>query len=299
MTNISIQDRINWIGASEVAALFGLHKQITLFELWNIKAGNMPAPDLSSNDRVFWGNVLEPAIAAGIAKKMGWNVRNVRRYIEHKTVKGMGASLDYEIVSHPKGPGVLEIKTVDWLEYKNWPDGEPTLSYQLQLQDQLACTGRSWGAIGVLIGGNDLKVFEYDRHDKTIAKLENEIAAFWVSIASGKCPEPDFERDAATIAALSINSDGEVMDARGDNYLTALCNDYHEAATKEREAKKAKDAAKAEILIKIGNAPKALVDGFSISAGTVAENHVSFKCPAYRNLRITKKKEATNEQQAA
>lgn len=297
MSNIPLSERRRFVGASEIGALFGLHPQITRFELWHLKAGNIAAPDLSGNDRVFWGQTLEPAVAVGVANDKGWRVRKVHRYIKHPTIEGMGASLDYEVVGDPRGAGVLEIKTVDWLEFRHWPDGLPPIHYQLQLQHQLACTGRAWGAVGVLIGGNRLEVFEFKRHGGAIAKIETAVREFWESVREGKPPAPDFEADLATISALYSDADGEAIDMREDNYLASLCADYAAASEQEGQAKRAKDAAKAEILTKIGNAPKAFAAGFTISAGQVAAKHLDYDRPAYRAFRITPKKDVPNDQQ--
>ena len=143
MTAIPITSEQQWhdlraahVGGSEVAALFNEHKQLTHWELHHIKGGDLPPHDLSDNERVFWGNVMEPAIARGIAEQHGWNIRKVRRYFSSDEVRGYGCTPDFEIVAHEDGPGVLEIKAVDWLVYKQW-EGEPPLSFLLQLQSQL------------------------------------------------------------------------------------------------------------------------------------------------------------------
>lgn len=296
MSNIPHDQRRFFVGASEVAALFGLHPQITKFELWHIKAGNVPAADLSDNDRVFWGNTLEPAVAVGVAELKGWRARKVRRYIKHPSVEGMGASLDYEVIGDSRGAGVLEIKTVDWLEFRHWPEGEPPVHYQLQLQHQLAVTGRAWGAVGVLIGGNRLEVFEFDRHPGAIARIEAAVREFWQSIAINQPPKPDFQADLATITQLYADASGEPADMHEDNYLASLCADYAAAADQERQASKAKDAAKAEILTKIGSAPRVLAAGFTISAGEVPGGRIEYDRKPYRAFRITPRKDKADDQ---
>src|SRR6476661_22352 len=154
-----IDIRRRHIGSSEVAALFGLDERRTLFELWHQKAGNIQEPDVSENDRVFWGTVLRPAIAQGIAERQRWKIRKTHRYIEHPSVPGMGASLDFEIYGHPRGAAPLEIKNVDWMVAKDWPEGRPPLRFELQVQHQLACLpSHPWAVLGVLVGGNTSRV---------------------------------------------------------------------------------------------------------------------------------------------
>lgn len=285
--------RARHIGGSEVAALFGADPRTTLFEIWHRKRGTLPPVDLSDNDRVFWGTILEPAIARGAAELCGWTVRKVRRHIAHPGVAGMGASLDYEIVSHERGPGCLEIKAVDWLVFRDqWEDGEPPLHIELQLQCQMACTGRSWGAIAALIGGNDLRVYERARRPATIERIEVAVAAFWQSVADGIEPKPDFARDGEAIAALYRDAaEGKVVDLAGDNRFPDLCAEYQRASAAEKAASEAKDAAKAEMMVKIGDAERAICGPYSVSAKTVAGGPVSYERKPYRSFRLTEKKE--------
>ena len=259
------------IGGSEVAALFGEHPQLTRYELWHQKAGILPAPDLSGSERVFWGTVLEPAVAAGVAQKTGWALRKVRRYYSRRPDLPLGCSLDYEIVANDRGPGVLEIKTADWLVVRDWPDGEPPLNYELQLQSYFSGTGRNWGAMAILVGGNDLRLFEYERRPKTIAAIEAEIAAFWQSIEAKTPPAPDFEKDAATVSRLySQASAGKTLDLGDDKELAALIAEYQRAAGEEGANKRARERARAEILHRAGDAETVFCGGFRLNLGAVA-----------------------------
>lgn len=288
MPRIKIESDSQWhglrshhVGASEVAALFDVHPQITRWELWQRKAGSIDEPALDNNQRVFWGQTLEPAVAQGAAKLRGWNIRNIRTYWKADDVPGMGASLDYEIVNDDRGAGVLEIKTVDWIQYRQWDDGEPPLAYMLQLQHQLAVTGRAWGAVAVLVGGNDLKVFEYERHDATIRKLRTEITAFWRSIAEGIEPQPDFARDAARIAELRGDPAPQTVDLSGHNRIMQLIEAERLASEMKNDWERAQKAAKAEILHALGDATHAyLPDGRVLEVGVVHRKASTIEQPA-------------------
>lgn len=283
--------RAQHVGASEIGALFGDSPHVTHFELWHRKAGNLPEPDLSSNDRVFWGQTLEPAVAAGVAAKTGWHIQKVRRYITHPAVEGMGASLDYEVVAHERGPGVLEIKTVDGLQYRNWPDGEPPLHYLLQLQHQLAVTGRAWGAIAALIGGNRLEIFEVERRPRTIAAIEAAVADFWRRVRAGETPKPDFSQDGDALAALFRDAaPGTVVDLSSSNRLADLLSRRETAAREKKSAEDALDAINAEVLSLIGDAEVALCGDWKVTAKTVPGGHVEYERKPYRSLRVSKPK---------
>lgn len=273
-----------------MAALFGEHQNFTKFELWNRKAGKISEPDLSDNSRVLWGTLLEPAIAQGVAVKTGWKVQKVHRYYSDPDTRS-GASLDFEIIANERGPGVLEIKTADWLVTRNWVDGEPPLSYELQLQHQLALTGRSWGVMAVLVGGNDLRLFEYERRPKTIDAISAEVRAFWQSIADNKPPTPNWEEDGETISKLYNKvEDGRVIDLGENNRACDLVATYKAAAQVEKAAAEQKDAAKAELLTIIDSAERALIGGFSVSCKMVAGAHIEYDRREYRSFRVTEKK---------
>lgn len=280
--------RPHHVGASEVAALFDLHPFLTRFELWHRKKGNLPEEDLSDNDRVFWGTMLEPAIGAGISERTGWPLRKVARYAQHPNVRGMGASPDFEILEHPRGRGLVQVKNVDGLVYRqSWEDGKPPIYYQLQLQHELACTGYGWGALGVLVGGNKLEIFDYPRHDPTIGKLERAVEGFWASIAANDEPRPDFERDLDTIRILFGSAEpGKVADLTDNARLSELCELYKSAGASEKDAKAKKDAAKGEILTIIGDAEIAFAQGFKVNAKNVDGGPVSYVREPYRDFRV-------------
>jgi putative phage-type endonuclease len=295
MKTIPIVDDAQWhtlrrqhVGGSEVAALFGEHAQVSKFELWNRKRGTVAEPDVSGSERVFWGSVLEPAIAEGVRLKTGWKVNKVHRYHSMLPDLGLGGSLDYEVVGHERGPGVLEIKTADWLIVRGWEDGEPPLSYELQVQAYLACTGRAWGCMAVLVGGNELRLFDYERRPKTIDIIEAEVAAFWRSIAEDNPPKPDFSRDGAMIAKLYATvAPGKALDLSDSNRLPELIADYRRGSAQEKEGASIKSAAKAEILPLIGDAERVICGAATISAKTIAGSHIEYDRRAYRDFRIT------------
>lgn len=277
--------RARHVGASEVAALFGLHPYKTKFELWHEKAGNLPDDDLSGNDRVFWGVMLEQAIGQGIAAKTGWNLQKVQRYCRHATVVGMGASPDFEVIDHPKGRGTVQIKNVDGLVFREWEDGKAPMVYQLQVQHEIACGDYAWGALGVLVGGNRLEIFEYDRHPGAIARIEAAITEFWQSVHEGIEPKPDFQRDLEALQRLYSAADlGKILDLKDEEAFTDACARYVAAAADEKAATARKDSAKAEILTFLQDAAIAFADGFKVSSSNVDEKEISYVRKAYRTF---------------
>ena len=282
------------VGGTESAALFGLSPYISAFELYHRKIGNIPEPDFSDNDRIFWGKFLEPSIAAGVADIKGWKVAKVTDYMINDDCPGHGASLDYEILEAPRvkkdGPGILEIKTCDFLTFKSdWEDEAPPLQYELQLQTQMACSGFLWGTIAVLIGGNQLKTYDYEARPRTIAKIEEEVQNFWWRVKNRVPPNPIFEVDYEVLSKLHDKAGGGWVNLTGHEQAEAACRRYHAASQTGSEAEKLRKAARGELLTYIGNADTATCGEFKITTSEVAPTHVAFDKPGFRSVRVTRK----------
>jgi putative phage-type endonuclease len=292
------------VSSTEVAALFGLSPWITKFELWHRKK-NGSIVSIDENQRMFWGRHLEPAIAAGIAEDNGWIMKPFKEYARLKGER-TGSSFDFLIAIPEKISNIvvkttealLEIKNIDYLQFKDkWAlndNGELIEAppyYEIQIQQQLMVTGLDTVWIGVLVGGNDYRLLKRTRDEKVIKRIKEEIKKFWDSIDKNQPPEIDFKRDAAFISELyNMAEPGKIIDAVGDDDIGLLVELYNKFASAEKEMKKEKEAIKAELLTKIGDAEKVKGDGFSISAGIVGESQVSFTRKSYRNFRVFKNK---------
>ena len=261
--------RAKHVGASEVAILFGVAPDYMpgVYSLWQTKAGRVPPPTVD-NPRTRWGLLLEEAIAAGAAESEGWDVQP-GRYASHW---GLGATLD-RIIAAPgpnddgaDGPGVLELKNADWLVHRrSWGD-EPPLHILLQLQAQLLATGYSWGAVAVLIGGNELRVYRYAARKKLQAEIMQRVSAFWASVRDTRPPPPDGNDDTfRVLRVLEPEVVDEAIDLSNDNVAPVLCAEYLAAAEAAKAAEKRRKEAAAGLLEKLGGHRWARVPGFSLS----------------------------------
>lgn len=250
------------VGSSEVAALFHCQPDYaaSLFTLWQIKAGRIPAPEVD-NKRTKWGQRQEQVIAEAMAEEHGWTIEK-GGYVAHDSVRGLGASLDYIVRAGPEvekfgGPGVLECKNVDWLIHKRqWTDGEPPMHILLQHQHQLSATGFAWGAVGCLVGGNDLRRYDYERHAKTIKSIEKRVAEFWQSI--DRDDEPAVDNRPSTAAALQAlygtPTEGAIYDCSNDMEMPERVAALKQARLDKAAAEKAEMAAANWILHRIKDA---------------------------------------------
>jgi putative phage-type endonuclease len=274
--------------STEVSALFGISPYTTLFELWHQKK-EKTIIELAGNERMTWGTRLQDAIALGIAEDNGWKVRRMDEYIRN-VKRRMGSSFDFEIIAD----GLLEIKNVDGLAFRNgWvvedKEIEAPPHIEIQVQHQLAVSGKSFAYIGALIGGNRVELLKREPDKDIIKKIEDRVDWFWSTIEANTPPPPDFTKDAAFIAKLyNYAEPGKVLDLKGDNEAMELAREYKRLMDIEKAAEAGKKAIKAQFLIKIGDAEKVLGDEFtSISAGIIGPQQIeAHERAGYRNFRI-------------
>lgn len=264
------------VTASDIGALFGLGGT-SKYQLWMEKA-KKEVVAFEDNKRMFWGRKLERAIAEGICEEMGWKLidQPVTYYRDPRF--NIGATPDFFVEDPRRGRGLLQIKNVDFLVFKQkWSpakdNGEAPDYIEAQLQCELAVTGATWGAIGALVAGNDHHVYIRDAYADVIAAMQSECAKFWQSIRDDVPPPMDFQHDAEFIIKLnSKTTEGKVMDM-GDNLeLMDLVRQYQLHQAEEKNAQEAKDAIKAQIFVLAGDAEKVLLGDMKLNVGTIKDS---------------------------
>lgn len=268
------QFRARHVGASEVAALFDCSPYLTHFELWHRKAGNISTPEFNAlhdgtpeDERIYWGVRLEAAIIEAAKERYGYTDRDQVGSLSNG--RGLGGHPDRRVICPQRGPGILEIKTADWLVRKQWGD-EPPMAYLVQSQAYQGLDGVPWGDVLVLVGGNKLERFCYDFRPKIYGEIERRVETFWQSIEANDPPPADYTRDLDTIADLHHEGNDETVDLRTDNLAHEAAAAFLFAKEARLEAGKREDAAKAELLDKLGPASAAILNGFTVRAATVA-----------------------------
>ena len=266
-----LQDRAKDVTSTEVSALYGLSPYLTEFELFHNKRDNVVVR-LEPNERMRWGNRLEAAIAYGAAEDQGWDISKLNVYMRDPEVR-IGSSFDFKINSSSDGPGILEIKNVDWLQYqRNWIDDgagniEAPEHIELQIQHQMEIAGYEWTALVALVGGNEQKVILRNR-DREIGKdIRQRVGAFWERVQNNTAPSPDYTADAEfIIKQLRADADANLI-AESDAALDELIEQYAHLSRMVKEQDALKDATKAQILERIGKASKVVSPLGTISCG--------------------------------
>lgn len=289
--------RASVVGAAEVAALFDASPWLTHFELWHRKTGNIATPEFNAiddrnvpeNERAYWGVKLEPLIIEAACERWGYVPMETPHVLDNG--KGLGGHPD-RIVTDNGEKVILEVKMVDWLQVKKWGD-EPPLHYLLQNMSYQGLAGCVRGDMIVLVGGNELRRFQYEFRPKLYADIERRVVEFWQSVKANDAPKPDFARDGRALAELLGEPTEEVIDLSFDNQADDLAATYLMAKARAKEADQDAEEAKNALLLKIGNAGFAKLGCHKISAnqtkgsaGTlITEEHVGTTIGARKGYR--------------
>ena len=259
--------RARHVGASEVSALFDANPWVTHFELWHRKNGTIATPDFGGDERIEWGIKLEPVIIAAACERWGYTLRDGPKKLTNG--QGLGGHPDAYAICPERGPGILETKCADWLIAKQWGD-EPPLHYLLQGNTYAGLDKVNWFDLIVLVGGNELRRFQYDFRPRLYDEAASRTAAFWASIEAGTPPVANYDRDLDPIKAVYQAQGDAVIDLTGDNQAPDAAARYLRAKAIIKTAEAEADAAEAELRDKLGDAAAAIVEGFTVKATPVA-----------------------------
>lgn len=181
MTVEEAQDRKAWealrnkgIGGSDAAVIVGKNKWKSPYTLFCEKTGKIEPEDLSNNEFVYWGNVLEDAVANRFCQDTGKKVRRCGTLADEDH-DYMLANVDRLIVGENAG---LECKTANGFKAKEWEGDEVPVSYILQCQWYMMITGADKWYIACLIGGNKFVQKEVPRNEADIEFLREAAIDF-------------------------------------------------------------------------------------------------------------------------
>jgi putative phage-type endonuclease len=255
------------IGGSDAAAAVGLNPYMSPLELWLDKTGRdagLAKPDPHDTaEPIYWGTLLEPIVAAAYTQQTGNRVRKVNAVLQHPTIPFMLANIDREIVGVP-GVHILECKTAGEFGARLWRDGVPEY-VQLQVQHQLAVTGKRAADVAVLLCGQQLAVHRIERDDELIARLIPLEAQFWQYVTSGTPPPADGSESSDRALRHLYPGDGGAIDFTDDRYLSSVFADLVTVRAEIETREQQQELLKQTIQQAMGDASRALFETGQVS----------------------------------
>lgn len=312
MSEISLKDygdRDRWlasrttaIGASEVAGLFlgpngqSLSPYTTPFVLWLEKTGQQEPFDTGA-EHLEIGTFLEPAIAALYSHRTGrtlWKPPSPFAVAEHPTLPFLRSTPDGWVLEAPDrdGRGLAQFKNVNLFKGHDWDEGIP-FHIQVQVQAELAVTGRDWNSVGVLIGGGSaFRAIDVERNEDFIVEMVEVVKDFWAKVEARIPPPLDASpRTLAAIKRLHPHDDGSTVKLPEEAVM--WLDKWAEADDTAKAAKEVDTLAESKLREMLGAATFGeLPDGRTISLKTTERAGYTPKPVApctYRTLRLVKK----------
>ena len=283
-----LSERRKGIGSSDASAVLGLNPWSTPLGVYLDKVEQAPAFQMSQP--MIWGLRLENAIADAYQEEEGRTIAMpAERIVSHPDRAWQKASVDREAADR-----IVELKTAGPRQADEW--GEPGTDevpdyYLIQVQHQMAVTGRTLADIAVLIAGQDFRVYHLERSEPIIEKIIEVEADFWDRVQRRDPPTADWSHPATVglIESMHQPKDGLAVDLGGE--AIELVSQYEDWAAKGSEAKEMKDRCRAELVEMMGAASLAfLPDGRRIKRKTTARKGYTVEPTSYVDFRILKAK---------
>ncbi|WP_445153265.1 YqaJ viral recombinase family nuclease [Enterobacter hormaechei] len=215
MQNVGSMDRTKYLGGSDVAGILGISPWRTPLEVYLDKVQPRIKPVDPSKQKVFTrGQRMEPYVIDLLSEETGLEIiHRGNRYI-HRDYGFIAAEIDAEAATGEN----IEIKTVSPFKAKEWGEVQTDaipVHYTAQAMHGLMVTEKQVCVFGVLIGGDDFRIYRVERDEETIQAILEKEVSFWDRVINLNPPEATtvsdislmFEKDAGS----SIEADGKAL----------------------------------------------------------------------------------------
>lgn len=198
-------ERRRGVGASQVAAVLGLGKWTSEFELYLLKRREIE-DTFEGNELTEWGLRMEDVIIpkrAEVAISQGLTVVRPKRIYYSLRFPDMFCSPDafeFEIGRHDVTPSFLDApppmrfvddaKNMDYWMEREWDETGVPMQYMLQLQQSAYVFGAEAVALDVLFGGNRYRRFEFEADPELGEMLGQVCTQFMDRVREGRPPAP-------------------------------------------------------------------------------------------------------------
>ena len=181
-----LMERKNYIGGSDLGAICGLNPYRTALDVYLDKTSDDIAEN--TNSAMHWGTLLEDVIAKEYAQVTGYDVEIEPNTIYHPEYEFLGANIDRWADNKRR---ILECKTASFLKAKEWGDlGTDQIpeSYLIQNATYSAVCNIPVVDTAVLIGGQDFRIYTYNRDKNLEEKLIKIACNFWYNHIEKRVP---------------------------------------------------------------------------------------------------------------
>jgi putative phage-type endonuclease len=172
-----LRERKTYLGGSDLGAIIGVNRYKTALDVYLEKTSEFT--EEVNNDATYWGNVLEEVVAQEYSKRMNLPVAVETKLLRHPEHEFLAANIDRWVDGKKY---VLECKTAGYMMSKEWgEEGSDSIpeSYLIQSAGYASICDVPKVDIAVLIGGQDFRIYTYQRNKEFEDKLIKIACNFW------------------------------------------------------------------------------------------------------------------------
>jgi putative phage-type endonuclease len=246
LVSVGQLDRQKYLGGSDVAGILGISPWRTPLDVYLDKTEGRQ-PDDPAKAKIFSrGARMEPYVIDLLSEETGLVIARRGERYRDPVHDFMAAEIDAEAESGEN----IEIKTVSPFKAQAWGEEQTDaipVHYTAQAMHGLMVTNRQACVFGVLIGGDDFRVYRVDRDDETIEAIRAAEVEFWDRIQRKDPPPLSAVSD---VFRLFDKDNGAIVEANGD--ILDAYNELRQLRAQEKEACKAADELEDRIKLFMG-----------------------------------------------
>lgn len=273
------------LGASDSPAALNISPYKTPYQLWCEKTGLIDP--FTGNERTKWGERLESVVAQAFGDETGTTLSKSNTLYFHDSLPFLTATPDYEL----NDGGLVEIKTTGERHADEWEHG-PSDSAHVQLMHQLAVTGRHYGYVVALIGGQRLVHYRVERDDDIIATITDQLSVFW-DFVERKTPPLLRSEDLETLKKIypSVNRESVELSEKAE----PLVRDFLLWREREKDAKERKETAQARLQLMLQDAERGQAGPWTVTWKVQKRKGYVVTDKTFRTFKITEAKDDGKE----
>lgn len=247
------------IGGSDAAAILGLDRYKSAFEVYAEKVGlKTEEPD---NEAMRQGRDLEAYVAERFCEATGKKVRRRNAMLQHPAYPWMLANIDRWVVGENAG---LECKTTSVLNRARFAQGEFPANYYVQCMHYMAVTGAEKWYLAVLVLNKAFHVFTIERDENEIQALIEAEKRFWEEHVMPQIPPtPDGTESTADVIKAMFPEARERETVALFGYEEKI-KAYLELDARIAELERQRDALKQELQLVLGDAELGRAQGYMV-----------------------------------
>lgn len=211
LTPEQLKERKTGIGGSDVAAICGLSQWRTPLDVYLSKIDESYEKEQKNqkeyNKFIYWGNKLEAVVRKEYEDLTGETIILPEKLMRKSDMDFMIANVDGIIFNKN---AILECKTASAYKISEWGDSGtdaiPT-PYLLQVAHYALVANADYVDIAVLLGGNDFRIYKYQRNENLEKYLMRKEERFWNEHVLKRIPpEASDKKDIKTLYSLATNN---------------------------------------------------------------------------------------------